>query len=143
MVQGNRLERLTKCSDSCDVYRTIPRYLMQVTMLAPTFRKIVPYNLRRMVACVTRNRIRTNITQYNNESDLLSTMVPVTACRMYCTESNPQPRITLPMLVDGTSQIAPSFFVPFKLFYLSVFKIVPHVDKDFNVPEFIKGAAYV
>lgn len=46
------------------------------------------------------------------------------------------------MLVDGASQITPSFFVPIKLLYLSLFKI-PHIDKDFTISEFTKGALYV
>ncbi|EZA48956.1 hypothetical protein X777_12402 [Ooceraea biroi] len=115
---------------------------MQVTMLVPTFRKIVPFSLRRMAASVSY-RNGTKIAQHYNEPDLVSTTVQkIAACRLYCTRSDSPPRVSLPMLMDGPSQIAPRFFTIFKLFYLAVFKIIPHIDKEFNAPEFVKGATH-
>lgn len=115
-------------------------------MLVPVIRKSVPYNLRRIVACVTYgDKMRTRIARYCNvESDLLSTSLPnLAACRIYSTESESHPQISLPMLMDGAPVFVPSLLTPLKLLYLSLFKIIPHIDKDFDVAEFLKGAKYV
>ncbi|CAL1688792.1 unnamed protein product [Lasius platythorax] len=46
------------------------------------------------------------------------------------------------MLVDGAPAHIPSLLTPLKLLYLSVFRITPHIDKEFDVAEFLKGARY-
>ncbi|XP_072756310.1 m-AAA protease-interacting protein 1, mitochondrial [Anoplolepis gracilipes] len=113
---------------------------MQVAMLASAIKKGLPCSLRRISACVTyRNKPRTKISRYCNESNLLSTSLPNFAfCRPYNTESD----VSLPMLVDGAPSHVPSILTPLKLLYLSVFKITPHIDKEFDVAEFMKGAKY-
>ncbi|KAM0735614.1 m-AAA protease-interacting protein 1, mitochondrial [Formica fusca] len=113
---------------------------MQVAMLIPAIRKSVPCNLRRIIACVTyRNKTKTKIPRYYNESNLLSTSLPnFASCRIYSTESE----VFLPMLVDGAPTHIPSLLTPLKLLYLSAFRITPHIDEEFNVDEFLKGAKY-
>lgn len=113
-------------------------------MLVPAIRKGVPWNLRRITACVNyRNKTRTKIPRYCHESTLLSASLPnFASCRIYSTESDSQPRIFLPMLVDGAPTHIPTFLTPLKLLYFSTFKIIPHIDKEFDVVEFLKGARY-
>ncbi|KAL6438086.1 hypothetical protein ACFW04_004375 [Cataglyphis niger] len=113
---------------------------MQVTMLISTIRKSVPCNLRRIAACVTyRNKTRTKIPRYCNESNLLSTSLPnFASCRIYSTESE----VSLPMLVEGAPVHIPSLLTPLKLLYLSIFRITPYIDEEFNVDEFLKGAKH-
>lgn len=119
----------------------------QVAMLVPAIRKSVPWNLRRITACVAyRNKTRPKILKiprYCDESTLLSASPPnFASCRIYSTESNSQ-RISLPMLVDGAPTQIPSLLTPLKLLYLSIFRITPYIDKEFDVAEFLKGARYV
>ena len=120
-------------------------YVIQVAMLVPAIRKSVPCNLRRITACVAyRNRTRTKIPRYCNELHILPTSLPnVASHRIYSTEPDPQTQVSLPMLVDGAHPHVPSLLTPLKLLYLSVFRITPHIDKDFDVAEFLKGARYV
>lgn len=109
-------------------------------MLIPAIRRSVPCNLRRIAACVIyRNKSRTKIPRYCNESYLLSTSLPnFASCRIYSTESD----ISLPMLVDMAPTHIPSLLTPLKLLYLSALRIVPHIDKEFDITEFLKGARY-
>ena len=118
---------------------------MQVTMLVRAIKNSVPCNLRRIAACTAyRNKTKTKFACYCKESDLLSTSFPNYAgCRIYSTEPDSESHSTLPMLVDGAPQYLPSLLAPLKLFYLSVYRITPHIDKEFDVVEFLKGARYV
>lgn len=118
---------------------------MQVTMLISAIKKSVPCNLGRIAACTAyRNKTKIKFACYCKESDLLSTFSPYYAgCRIYSTESDSESHVTLPMLVDGAPQQIPSLLTPLKLFYLSVYRITPYIDKEFDVVEFLKGARYV
>lgn len=118
---------------------------MQVTMLVPAIRKSVPYNLRRIVTCVAyKNKIRTRMIRYRSEQNLLSTSLPnFSSCRIYSTEPDSEPQITLPMLVDGAPMYIPSLITPLKLVYFSLFKINPYIDKEFDIVEVLRGARYV
>lgn len=125
------------------VCRRFLYYLMCIIMLIPTIRKSVPCNLRRIVACVAyRNKMRTKIVrQY--ETNLLSSWTPnVATCRIYSTESDSEPRVSLPMLVIDVEPFKPSFLIPFNLFFLS-FKTIPQIDKEFTMSETFQGIKYV
>lgn len=88
--------------------------------------------------------MKTKFACYCKESNLLSTSFPnYVGCRIYSTGSDSQSHVTLPMLVDGAPQHTPSLLTPLKLFYLSVYRITPHIDKEFDAFEFLKGARYV
>jgi len=113
-------------------------------MLVPAIKKSVPCNLRRVTACIAYRNKTTNLLSacYCKESDLLTISLPNYAgYRIYSTESDSH--VTLPMLVDGAPQYAPSLLTPLKFFYLSVYRIIPHIDEEFNAFEFLKGARYV
>lgn len=127
-----------------DAHRRSLRYLTQVTMLVSVIRSI-PYNLRRVATCViSRNKTEIKVARYCDESNLLSTSFPhLTACRIYSTERDSEPRITLPTLVEDARIQLPSFITPLKVLYLSTFKITPHIDNGFDVTEVVQGAKYV
>ncbi|XP_014476753.1 PREDICTED: uncharacterized protein C2orf47, mitochondrial-like [Dinoponera quadriceps] len=114
----------------------------KITMLVSIIRRSVPYNLRRVAACViSRNKTKTKVARYNNESNLLSTSLPhLAACRIYSTKRDSESRVTLPTLVEAAPMAIPSFITPLKLIYLSAFKITPYIDKEFNAAEFLQGA---
>ncbi|XP_032663925.1 m-AAA protease-interacting protein 1, mitochondrial isoform X2 [Odontomachus brunneus] len=89
------------------------------------------------------NKTKIKVAQYYDESNLLSTSFPhLAACRIYSTERDSQPRVTLPMLVEDARVQLPSVFAPLKLLYLSTFKIFPHIDKEFDAHEVVEGAKY-
>lgn len=114
-------------------------------MLVPAIRKSIPGNLRRIAAYIThKNKTRTKFLRYYCETDLLSTSLPsVTACRIYSNEPDSEPHFTLPALVDGASTFAPSPLTPLKLLYLSLLRITPYIDKEFDITEVLNGAKYV
>ncbi|XP_018376473.1 PREDICTED: uncharacterized protein LOC108769784 [Trachymyrmex cornetzi] len=116
---------------------------MRIIMLIPTIRKSVPCNLRRIVACVTyRNKMRTKIARQYNETNLLSSSIPnVATCRIYSTESDSEPRVSLPMLVTNVEPFKPSFLIPFRLFFFS-FQTIPQIDKEFSISETLQGIRY-
>lgn len=106
-------------------------------------RSSVLCNLRRIAACVSyRNKMRMKIVRQCNEPKLLSISSPnIAACRIYSTEPDSKPRI-LPMLVTGASAFIPSPLIPFHFFFVS-FMTIPHIDKEFLIPETLDGAKYV
>ncbi|KAG5317006.1 MAIP1 protein, partial [Acromyrmex heyeri] len=114
---------------------------MRIIMLIPMIRKSVPCNLRRIVASVTyRNKMRTKIAQQYNETNLLSSSTSNVTCRIYCTESNSKPHVSLPMLVTNVEPFKISFLMPFRLLFFS-FKI-PQIDKEFSISETDQGIIY-
>lgn len=128
-----------------DVHIRGLRYLTKVIMLVSIIRRSISYNLQRIAVCViSKNKAKTKVARYGNESNLLCTSLShLSACRVYSTERNSQSRITLPSLVEGASIKVPSFITPLKLFYLSTFKITPYIDKEFNATEILQGAKHV
>ncbi|XP_024890561.1 uncharacterized protein LOC112466609 [Temnothorax curvispinosus] len=116
---------------------------MRVTMLVPA--RSVPCNLRRIAACVTyRNKMRTKIARQGDGSNLLSASCSspsIAACRVYSTESDSEPRVSLPALVDGAEMFNPSLILPFRFFFLSFFQI-PRIDKEFLLSETLNGTKY-
>ncbi|KAG5313435.1 MAIP1 protein, partial [Acromyrmex insinuator] len=111
---------------------------MRIIMLIP-----VPCNLRRIVASVTyRNKMRTKIAQQYeyNETNLLSSSTSNVTCRIYCTESDSKPHVSLPMLVTNVEPFKTSFLMPFRLLFFS-FKIA-QIDKEFSISETDRGIIY-
>ncbi|KAG5317424.1 MAIP1 protein, partial [Pseudoatta argentina] len=114
---------------------------MRIIMLISMIRKSVPCNLRRIVASVTyRNKMRTKIAQQYNETNLLSSSTSNVTCRIYCTESDSKPHVSLPMLVTNVEPFKTSFLMPFRLLFFS-FKI-PQIDKEFSISETDRGIIY-
>ncbi|XP_011144261.1 uncharacterized protein LOC105186022 [Harpegnathos saltator] len=112
-------------------------------MLISVIRRCAPYNLRVVASVISRNKTKTKVARYDNELNLLYTSLPhLAAYRIYSTKRDSQSRVTLPTLVEGTPVSIPSFITPLKLLYLSIFKITPYIDKDFNIAEVLQGAQY-
>lgn len=112
-------------------------------MLVSVIRRSIAYNLRRVAVCVI-SRKKAKIACYCNESNLLSTSIPLFAAgRIYSTERDSQQHVTLPKLVQEAPVQIPSLITPLKLLYLSVFKIAPYIDKEFNAADVLEGAKHV
>ena len=124
------------------VYRFL-YYFMRIIMLIPMIRKNVSCNLRRIVACVTyRNKMHTKIVRQYNKTNLLSSSTSnVVAFRIYCTESDSEPHVSLPMLVTNVKPFKPSFFMPLRLFFFTLKS--SQIDKEFSIFEAVYGIKYV
>lgn len=123
--------------------RTFLHHLIRVTMLAPVIRRRVPYSLRQIAASVIyRNRMPTRVARQCSGANMLSPSPSIAAWRIYSTSPDPEPQVSLPMLVADAEVFVPSFRTPFRVFFFT-FKTIPYIDKEFSIAEVVDGAKYV
>lgn len=112
-------------------------------MLVSVIRRSIQCNLRRVAVCVI-SKNKTGVARRYNETNLLSTSLPhLDAYRIYSTENDSQPRVNLPMLVEGAPKQIPPIWALWKAIYLLLTRILPYIDHHFDMKEVLHGIKYV
>ena len=90
------------------------------------------------------NRIILNYSSYHTKTTkLLQTVPNILNCRNYCENSESKSKIRLPALSDDKLLAWPNFFKTLKNFIQVNLIIKRHLDKEFEMKEFIDGSKHV
>lgn len=85
----------------------------------------------------TRLYSKTNSNKYKSKVTSASL---VEICKRLLSSSTDRPTKKLPPLMNFPEIVWPSLIKSFRNFILSTFIIKPYMDREFNIPEFVKGS---